>query len=116
MGYNATLEDRIDHFYINHEEITKNKEMDGVGWLINGNMCIGIYEDLLVCRIEPEIKDKLTDNADITYFTDSENDDFVSVSGNVYENDKALFKILNHSSKYTSTLPPKEPAKQLNTE
>ncbi len=112
MSYSKKLEDRIDHFFIKNELIAKNKEMGGVGWLVNGNMCSGIYENLFVVRANPKIVDKLIQEPDITLFIHQKEkkDTFLSVTEKIYKDDKALHKFLNHSAKYTSTLPPKEHA------
>lgn len=109
MSYNQRLEDRIDHFFIKNGLITKNKEMGGVGWLVNGNMCVGIYEDRLVSRTDPEIVDELIQEPDITLFTHQKGkeDTFLSITEKIYKNDTALYKFLNHAAKYTTGLPPK---------
>ncbi len=112
MGYNIELEDRIDHFFINNEVLTKNKEPEGVGWLINGNICFGIFNDLLVVRSDPKIADRLLQQPNISLFPHQKGkeDFFLSISENIYKDDEALHKFLNHAVKYSATLPSKEAA------
>ncbi len=109
MSYNTNLEDRIDHFFIGYEIQLKKKEMDGVGWLINGNMCCGIYQSLLVVRTDPSLVSELIKKDGIQLFSHRKGaeDSFLSLSATIYENDEAMHKFLSHCLKYTATLLPK---------
>lgn len=109
MGYNTNLEDRIDHFFISNEALTKKKQMGGVGWLVNGNMCCGIYEDLLVVRTQPTLVDKLIKEDGIHLFSNQKENrkPFLSIIRDIYKNEEALHKFLLNSHKYTADLPPK---------
>lgn len=110
MSYNTKLEDRIDHFFIDNEMLEKKKQMGGVGWLINGNMCFGIFEELLVLRFEKSIARSLISKKGVSPFEqeDDELDGFISLEPIIYNNNKAFRKFLTHSFEYTSTLPQKE--------
>ena len=59
MGYNVDLEDKIDRLKERLGEIAKKKMFGGVGYLINGNMCFGIYRESLVLRTSPEKAEEL---------------------------------------------------------
>lgn len=106
--YNERLEDLIDHYLIDNEELEKKKEMGGVGYLINGNMCLGIYEDLLVARIGESLAQTLVDRSGIQPYLpdDGLHDDFIMVEEKVYNHSKALHKFVDQSLEYTSDLPP----------
>lgn len=110
MSYNTKLEDRIDHFFIDNDMLEKKKQMGGVGWLINGNMCFGIFEDLLVVRFEESIARSLTSKQGVSLFEQNEDglEGFISLQPIIYNNNKAFRKFLTHSFDYTSTLPPKK--------
>lgn len=114
MSYNRTLEDLIDHHFIDREDIIKKKQMGGVGWLVEGNMCCGIYEDLLVVRADPTVADALIKKPEIHLFgqREGEEDSIISVTEKIYSHPKALQKFLVHSLNYTSTLPPKNTSGQ----
>lgn len=109
-SYNTRLEDLIDHHQISNEKITKKKQMGGVGYLLNGNMCFGVYEESLVVRMNPAIAKSLLNKTGIDEFDTSrgENGFFVSIIPEIYENSKALDKFLNHALEFTATLPPKK--------
>ena len=114
MSYNQKLEDKIDHHLIGRADIIKKKQMGGVGWLMNGNMCCGVYEDLLVVRVDPTLTDLLIEKPDMQLFghREGENDSFISVAKNIYSHRKALHKFLEHSLNYTASLPPNSPSQQ----
>lgn len=108
--YNEKLEDLLDHHLIDNEDLVKKKEMGGVGYLIDGNMCLGIYEDLLVARIGESLAKTLVDRPGIQPYLPDEGlyDDFIMVEEKIYNHSKALHKFISQSLDYTSQLPPKE--------
>lgn len=110
MSYNKRLEDRIDHFFIDNESLEKKNQMGGVGWLVNGNMCFGIYEDLLIIRLEEALARSLISKKGVELFEQNEEDleGFISLSSHIYTNNKAFRKFLSHSYEYTLGLPPKK--------
>lgn len=110
MSYNEKLEDLVDHYFIDYDDLTKKKQMGGVGWLLNGNMCVGIYEELLVIRMKPSVSHSLVQKKGIRHFhqEDEELDQFISLTSPIYEHLKALHKFLSHAYEFTATLPPKE--------
>lgn len=108
--YSERLEDLLDHHLIDNEELEKKKELGGVGYLINGNMCLGIYEDLLVARIGRSLAETLVKKPGIQRYLPDENlyDDFILIEKSIYNHSKALQKFIKQSIKYTSNLPPKD--------
>lgn len=118
MSYSKELENLVDHFFITNAAITKKKEMGGVGWLIKGNFCCGVYENLLVVRMEQDIADMILEKPGVDYF-DRDQDKgeiFISLSKNIYEHSKALGKFLSHSYKLANALPPKNQDRASGTE
>lgn len=107
--YNEKLEDLLDHYLIANEELEKKKEMGGVGYLINGNMCLGIYEDFLVARIGELLAKTLIDRPGIRRYLPDEGlyDDFIMIEEKVYNHSKALHKFIDKSLEYSADLPPK---------
>ena len=109
MGYNKELEDKIDHHFIDESNLTKKKQMGGVGWLLKGNMCCGVYEDLLVVRIESYYATSIIKKPGVEKFgvKDDPDDSFISLVKDIYSHPKALDKFLTNAYEYTATLPPK---------
>lgn len=108
--YNKKLEDLLDHHLISNDQLQKKKELGGIGYLINGNMCLGIYDNFLVARIGKYLAQSLIDRPGIKPYT-SDNDefeDFILVAEQIYEHPKALRKFIDQSIKYTSGLSEKK--------
>jgi hypothetical protein len=53
MAYDHHLAERI-RLILNHENFVEKKMFGGVGFLINGNMACGIYENNLIVRVGKE--------------------------------------------------------------
>lgn len=110
MSYNENLEDRIDHFFINNENLTKNKRLGWVGWLINGHMFAGIYDQLLILHINSSVAQTLIRKKGIEPFPQNKKGPgaFLSLTEDIYSHSKALHKFLTYSYDFTSALPPKK--------
>lgn len=110
MSYNQKLEDRIDHYLIDNEELIKNKNLGWVGWLLNGNMCFGIFDELLIVRLSNSLGGALVQKPGIEHFrqADQTSGKILSVKQGIYENSQALYKFIEQSIKFTATLPPKQ--------
>ncbi len=108
--YSERLEDLIDHYLIANEDLEKKKELGGVGYLINGNMFLGIYDDLLVARIGQPLAKTLVGRSGIQKYLPDKGlyDDFIMVEEKIYKHSKALHKFIDQSIEYTSDLPPKD--------
>ena len=106
--YNERLEDLLDHHLIANEELEKKKESNGIGYLLNGNMCIGVYEDLLVARIGESLAETLVKKSGIHPYLPDKGlyDDFVMIDEQIYSHSKALQKFIDQSIKFTRSLPP----------
>ena len=109
-SYSTRLEDLIDHQLVDNEELIKKKQLGGVGYLLNGNMCFGIYDDNLVVRIGKSLARTLINRPGIQPYisNDDDFDDFIMVEPAIYEHSKALNKFLTHSLDFTSRLPAKQ--------
>lgn len=108
--YSERLEDLLDHHLISNEELQKKKELGGVGYLINGNMCLGVFDDLLFARIGEELAQSLIVRDGIEPYQPEEDEynDFVLIEKKIYNHRKALAKFIDRSISYTRQLPPKE--------
>ncbi|MFH5831808.1 hypothetical protein ACG2F4_11770 [Halalkalibaculum sp. DA3122] len=110
MSYNQKLEDRIDHYLIENERLVKNKNLGWVGWLLNGNLCFGIFDDLLIVRLSDSLGNTLAEKPGIEHFRQADHTEgkILSVVSGIYEHRKALHKFITQSIEFTATLPPKE--------
>ena len=62
MAYSEALAKRIDEI-VKGKRSFKSKEMfGGVGYLLNGNMCVGVFKDDLIVRFDPKITVEIMKN------------------------------------------------------
>src|SRR5262245_3537950 len=54
MAYSESLALRIRQVLGRRRGITEKKMFGGVGFLLNGNMCVGIWKQSLIVRLDPE--------------------------------------------------------------
>ena len=110
MGYNVDLEERIDRLKDRLGEIIKKKMFGGVGYLINGNMCFGIYRESLVLRTSAEKAEELmrSDHAAPFDITGRPMKGWVLVSPDALENDDKLLGMLKLGISFGKTLPKKQ--------
>jgi hypothetical protein len=54
MAYDAALAAQIDDLINTREHFTRKKMFGGLGYLLNGNMCIGVHKNDLLVRFDPE--------------------------------------------------------------
>ena len=59
MAYDASLAKRIDELIKKKKAFTRKEMFGGIGYLLNGNMCVGIFKDDLIVRFDPKKSDEL---------------------------------------------------------
>lgn len=55
MAYNQKLADRVRKALDSRGSIEEKKMMGGLTFMVNGKMCVGILQDDLMARINPEV-------------------------------------------------------------
>ena len=59
MAYDEGLAERLDSLLIQLPDISTKKMFGGLGYLLAGNMCVGIWKDALIIRVGPEMAEQL---------------------------------------------------------
>jgi TfoX/Sxy family transcriptional regulator of competence genes len=54
MAFSESLALRLRQILSSRRGITEKKMFGGVGFLLHGNMCVGIWKNSLIVRIDPE--------------------------------------------------------------
>ena len=54
MAYSESLADRVRHTLGRRRGLTEKKMFGGVGFLLRGNMCVGIWQTSLIVRVGPD--------------------------------------------------------------
>ena len=109
MAYNLDLEHRIDKMIDRLGDITKRKMFGGVGYLLNGNMCFGIYKEYLILRTSPDKAAELLQSADTAPFdiTGRPMKGWLMVSPDAVETEDQLWEMLQIGTSFAEKLPPK---------
>ena len=105
--YNEKLEDLLDHHLITNKELVKKQKLGGIGYTLNGNMCLGIYENALAARIGESLAESLKSRPGIYAYLPGQDqfNDLVLVAEEIWQQPEALSKFINQSIEYTSRLP-----------
>ncbi len=59
MAYDPGLAQRLEELLEGKIDFEQRKMFGGIGWLLNGNMCVGVYQDWLIARVGQEAAVKL---------------------------------------------------------
>ena len=51
MPYDPGLAERVEEVLRGRPGFEQKKMFGGIGWLLNGNMCVGIYKEWLIARV-----------------------------------------------------------------
>ena len=51
MPYDPALAQRLEGVLEVRPGFEQKKMFGGIGWLLNGNMCVGVYKEWLIARV-----------------------------------------------------------------
>ena len=54
MPYDAELSERVRRVLARRRGFVEKKMFGGVGFLLNGNMCVGVWREFLILRLGPK--------------------------------------------------------------
>ncbi len=109
MAYNLKLAQRVEESVARRKNFTNRKMFGGVGFLLNGNMCVGVWKDWLILRVgehefDSIIKKKHTKLFDITGVAMK---GWVMVHKDGAKTAPQLRKWIDQSVRFVKTLPKK---------
>jgi TfoX/Sxy family transcriptional regulator of competence genes len=59
MAYDEKLADRIREQLADLPAVEEKKMMGGLTFMVNDKMCVGVFRDMLMCRVDPELHESL---------------------------------------------------------
>ena len=68
MAYDEGLAFRVESLMSKETDIISQKMFGGIGYLSNGNMTCGIFEDFLIVRVGPELYQQSLKSKDVKEF------------------------------------------------
>jgi TfoX/Sxy family transcriptional regulator of competence genes len=57
MAYNEKLADRIRESLYDVKKVKEKNMMGGLTFMVNDKMCVGIFKDEMMCRIDPDVQE-----------------------------------------------------------
>jgi len=109
MAYSESLAGRTRQIFVRNRGITEKNMFGGVGFLLNGNMCVGIWKNSLIVRISPEsYEDALTEEYVRKFdITGRAMKGWILVEPDGIETDEQLAQWVRRSVEFVNTLPRK---------
>ena len=109
MAYSESLADRIRHVLSVKRGIVEKKMFGGVGFLLSGNICVGVWKTSLIVRLGPEQYDAALTEPHVREFdiTGRAMRGWVLVEAEAIDDDQALRAWIDRSLKFVASLPAK---------
>ena len=110
MAYDEKAAERVSDFTLAWDNLDERHMFGGVGWLLNGNMCVGVWKEFLILRVGKEQDEALKTQPHIKDFdiTGTPMRGWVMVGPEAYDDDADLEDYLQLAHDYVMTLPPKQ--------
>ena len=109
MPYSRLIEGKIEKIIGRWEKVEKKKMFGGICYLMNGNMCFGIYKDFLIVRTGIDVAEKKLQEKNVRPFdiTGKAMKGWVMVEEDGWRKPEDLEKWLDLGKKYVLNLPAK---------
>jgi TfoX/Sxy family transcriptional regulator of competence genes len=109
VAFNEQLADRIRQGLARRKNIEEKKMFGGIGFLLNGNMLVGVWKDSLIVRVDPEHGDEALLEPHVSEFdiTGRAMKGWVLVEAEGIEGDHELRGWIQRALNFVSKLPRK---------
>ena len=110
MAYNEELAERIRHGLARRKGIEEKKMFGGVGFLLHGNLLVGVWKDSLIVRLGPEEGEEALKEPHVSEFniTGRSMKGWVLVEPQGVEDDEQMSAWIQWAMKFVGKLPAKE--------
>lgn len=109
MPYDPGLAARLADALAGRSGMQEKKMFGGIGWLLDGNMCTGVYKEYLILRVGAETANKLHKMRHVRPMdiTGKPMKGWVMVAPAGYEDDDTLAGLIEYAIDFVSLLPSK---------
>jgi len=109
MAYSESLARRIRLVFAGRRGMTEKKMFGGVGFMLNGNMCVGVWKTSLIVRLGPEKAEAALKEQHVVEFdiTGRPMKGWIMVEPDGLETDDQLSTWIQHAVEFVETLPAK---------
>ena len=110
MAFDESLAARIRDALARKKGVEEKKMFGGVGFLLHGNMLVGVWKDSLIVRLDPDNYDDALLEPHVREFdiTGRPMKGWVMVGPEGVENDEQLTAWIERATRFVRTLPAKE--------
>ena len=110
MPYDPGLAERLHGVVARKRAMTEKKMFGGIGWMLNGNMCVGVYKDFLIIRVGEKKAIALSEEDGVSPMdiTGRPMKGWLKVAPDGYEDDAPLKLYTKAAIDFVKTLPAKE--------
>jgi TfoX/Sxy family transcriptional regulator of competence genes len=109
MAFNEALAERIRVRLARRKNVQEKKMFGGVGFLLSGNMLVGVWKDSLIVRISPQESDEALKEPHVKAFdiTGRAMKGWVLVESEGVKDDEQLAAWIQRAVKFVGKLPVK---------
>lgn len=109
MAYDQHVAERIRHWIDRRRGFEEKAMFGGIGFLLNGNMCIGIWKDSLVLRVGKDAWESYLEQEFVAEFdiTGRSMTGWVLVEPDGFDTESQLDEHLSAALQFVRTLPAK---------
>ena len=116
MPFDATLVDRLSNVirkkFKSIEGLNETRMFGGFGYLLNGNMCVGIHKDTLIIRVGEDVAKEVIGETHVRPMdlTGRVMKGWATVEPEAMAADTTLERFVRLAVDFVSTIPPKKSA------
>ncbi|MHB8957712.1 MAG: TfoX/Sxy family protein [Pirellulaceae bacterium] len=109
MAYSESLARRVRQMFAGNRAITGKKMFGGIGFMLHGNMCVGVWQTSLIARLGAEQAAAALKEPNVVEFdvTGRPMKGWVMVEADGIETDEQLSGWIERAVKFVETLPSK---------
>ena len=109
MAFDEGLAQRIREHLVTRNDVNEKKMFGGVGFLLKGNMCVGVWKQSLVVRVGPDAYESALREAGVRQFdiTGRAMTGWVLVGPSAIDTDDPLRDWIGRAIKFVAKLPAK---------
>ena len=109
MAYSESLADRIRQAFGRTRGLVQMKMFGGVGFLLKGHMCVGVWKTSLIVRLDPAEAESLLKQPHVRVFdiTGRPMKGWLLVEADGLESDEQLTQWLERARQFVRSLPAK---------
>lgn len=109
MAYNKSTAQRVRDELNSDRRFSEKKMFGGVGFLMDGHMCVGVWKEWLILRVGPDAWQDLLGQSDVHEFdiTGRSMTGWVMIAPDGFDTTEQLQDWISRAVAFTQTLPPK---------